>query len=76
VLLAQVYNAIRGNRALWERSLLVVFYDEHGGFHDHVSPPAAVPPDDHVGEFSFAQYGIRVPAILISPWLEKQVISE
>ncbi|HEY4378845.1 MAG TPA: alkaline phosphatase family protein [Acidobacteriaceae bacterium] len=76
VLLAQVYNAIRANQALWEKTLLVVSYDEHGGFYDHVTPPACVPPDQHVSEFSFAQYGIRVPAVLISPWLEAQVISD
>jgi hypothetical protein len=76
VLLAQVYNAIRNNEALWEKTLLVVLYDEHGGFYDHVFPPACVPPDGNTNEFSFAQYGIRVPAILISPWLEKQVLSD
>jgi phospholipase C len=76
VLLAQVYNAIRGNQALWEKTLLVILYDEHGGFYDHIPPPACVPPDGNVSEFSFAQYGIRVPAVLVSPWLEKQVISD
>jgi hypothetical protein len=76
VLLAQVYNAIRNNGALWEKTLLVVLYDEHGGFYDHVYPPACVAPDGNTGEFSFAQYGLRVPAILISPWLQKQVLSD
>jgi phospholipase C len=76
VLLAQVYNAIQANQALWEKTLLVVLYDEHGGFYDHVYPSACVPPDGNVSQFSFAQYGLRVPAILISPWLEKQVISD
>jgi hypothetical protein len=76
VLLAQVYNAIRNNEALWEKTLLVVLYDEHGGFYDHVTPPACVAPDGNTSAFSFAQYGIRVPAVLISPWLEKQVLSD
>jgi phospholipase C len=76
VLLAQVYNAIRANEALWEKTLLVVLYDEHGGFYDHVTPPACVAPDGNTSEFSFAQYGLRVPAILISPWLEAQVLSD
>jgi hypothetical protein len=76
VLLAQIYNAIRGNEPLWQKTLFVILYDEHGGFYDHVFPPACVPPDHHVSEFSFAQYGIRVPAVLVSPWLEKQVISD
>lgn len=75
-LLAQVYNAIRGNQALWEKTLLVVLYDEHGGFYDHVFPPACVAPDDHTDEYRFNQLGLRVPAVLISPWLESQVISD
>ena len=76
VLLAQVYNAIRGNEELWAKTLFVILYDEHGGFYDHVYPPACVPPDQHVSEFSFAKYGVRVPALLVSPWLEMQVISD
>jgi hypothetical protein len=76
VLLAQIYNAIRGNESLWQKTLFVILYDEHGGFYDHVYPLACVPPDQYVTEFSFAQYGIRVPAVLVSPWLETQVISD
>jgi phospholipase C len=50
--------------------LLIVTYDEHGGCYDHVAPPSgAVPPDDTPGEFGFdfKRFGIRVPAVLISP---------
>lgn len=36
-----VYNAIRGNDALWESTALLVLYDEHGGTYDHVVPPAS-----------------------------------
>jgi phospholipase C len=74
-LVARVYNAIRGNDALWKTTLLIFVYDEHGGFFDHVPPPAAVPPDDKTAEYSFDQYGIRVPAILISPWLPAGKVS-
>lgn len=74
-LIATVYNAIRGNRALWNSTLLIVVYDEHGGFFDHLPPPKAIPPDDKTSEYSFTQYGIRVPAILISPWLQPGPIS-
>jgi phospholipase C len=70
-LLADVYNAIRSNRTVWESTLLVVMYDEHGGFYDHVPPPAAIPPDDCQKEYSFDQLGIRVPALLVSPWVKK-----
>jgi phospholipase C len=77
VLIAKVYNAIRANQALWEKTLLVILYDEHGGFYDHVSPPACVPPDNNVNDgFNFARLGVRVPAILVSPWLQPQVIHD
>jgi phospholipase C len=68
-LIADVYNAIRSNQALWQSTLLVVMFDKHGGFFDHVSPPAAVPPDDaKPSEYTFDRLGVRVPAILVSPW--------
>jgi phospholipase C len=72
-LIADVYNAIRANRDLWRSTLLIVFYDEHGGFYDHVVPPAAVPPDDNHAEYAFNQLGIRVPALLVSPWVDRRV---
>ena len=70
-LIAQIYNALRSNEELWKTTLFVLLYDEHGGFYDHVYPTAAVPPDQFVSEYSFAQYGVRVPALLISPWVKK-----
>jgi phospholipase C len=70
-LIAQVYNALRANDALWNSTLFVLLYDEHGGFYDHVVPPEAIPPDKDTTEFTFDQYGVRVPAILISPWVGK-----
>ena len=82
-LIADVYNALRGNEELWRSTLLVVFYDEHGGFYDHVVPPAAVSPDTRtakvkyldgvIREFNFNQFGVRVPAILASPWVKAGV---
>jgi phospholipase C len=73
-LIADVYNAILRNDALWKSSLLVVLYDEHGGFYDHVVPPETVPPDHHVEEYGFTQLGVRVPAILVSPFVQPGVI--
>jgi hypothetical protein len=51
----------------WSKTLLVVIYDEHGGFYDHVPPPLAVPvsPDTNLPP----TYGVRVPAFVISPWV-------
>lgn len=74
MLIADVYNSIRSNKALWESTLLVITSDEHGGFYDHVEPPYTVPPDDHTAEWSFDRLGVRVPTILVSPWIEKSVI--
>lgn len=74
-LIAKVYNAIRSNEELWKSTLFVLLYDEHGGFCDHVAPPATVAPDEHTKDFSFTQLGVRVPALLISPWLDPGVLS-
>lgn len=70
-LIAQVYNAVRSSPC-WKRTLLVITYDEHGGCFDHVSPPNAVAPDRNVAakyNFRFDAYGVRVPAVLVSPYV-------
>jgi phospholipase C len=59
-----VYNALASG-SNWDQTLLLIVYDEHGGFHDHVPPPQA--PDDDPA--TFGRYGIRVPAIVVSPWV-------
>jgi N-acetylmuramoyl-L-alanine amidase len=74
VLLARIYNALRANEALWRETLLVVLYDEHGGFYDHVLPGYADPPDGHHEEYTFDQFGVRVPALLVSPWVARRVL--
>ena len=75
-LVGSVYNAIRANEKLWSETLLVVAFDEHGGFYDHVTPPRAEAPDFHQEEYSFDQLGIRVPVILVSPWVRARVFSD
>jgi len=79
-LIADVYNAIR-NSAVWPNSLLIVTWDEHGGFYDHVAPPAAVSPGDRQimqdvngSNFAFDQYGVRVPAVVVSPLIPKNIV--
>jgi phospholipase C len=74
-LIAQVYNVIRANSKLWESTLLVVTYDEHGGFYDHVPPPDTIAPDGYTTEWTFDRLGVRVPTILVSPWIDTGVIS-
>jgi phospholipase C len=75
-LLGRVYNALRRNESLWRGTLLVVVYDEHGGFYDHVTPPKAVPPGDMTAkheEWTFDRLGVRVPALLVSPWVGRSI---
>ena len=50
----------------WEKTMLVIVYDEHGGFYDHVPPPTAVKVSD---DSPIATLGVRVPAIVVSPWV-------
>jgi phospholipase C len=64
----EVYEALR-NSAEWENTLLVVLYDEHGGFYDHVAPPA-LDFDDGSG---YATYGVRVPALVVGPRVARGV---
>jgi len=78
-LIAKVYESIR-NSPLWMSSMLIVIYDEHGGFYDHFAPGAAPPPSDggetskyNENGFTFAQYGVRVPAVIVSPVLGNYV---
>lgn len=71
-LLAGVYAAIR-NSPYWNTSLLIVTYDEHGGLYDSVAPGPAPAPGDNPNYgynkygFDFTQYGVRVPAVVVSP---------
>jgi phospholipase C len=70
-LIAQVYNALRSSPC-WSRTLFVITYDEHGGCYDHVAPPPAVAPDGVMANpygFTFQAFGVRVPAVVVSPYV-------
>ncbi len=78
---ASVINAVMAGAA-WPKTLLVYVYDEHGGYYDHVPPPAAVPPDDVPPEVppgqqfeGFGRYGFRVPAVVASPYARPNYVS-
>ncbi len=75
-LIASVYNALRANDGIWKRSLLVILFDEHGGFYDHISPPKTIAPDHHQEEYTFDRLGVRVPAILVSPYAANSVFKQ
>jgi phospholipase C len=79
-LIKSVYETIR-NSPHWNNSLLLVTYDEHGGFYDHVRPPQVTPPGDGVSDadnvfhhFRFDRLGVRVPAVVISPLIPKNLV--
>jgi phospholipase C len=67
---SRIYNVLlnSGNEQ-WKKTLFLIVYDEHGGFYDHVSPGAWTPADDRR---RFQRYGVRVPALVISPWVGRQ----
>ncbi len=94
-LIADVYEALRASKN-WESTLFILLFDEHGGFYDHVEPPAkgVQAPDEYRSptdydkaqakksdrdkylldpdyEFDFKRLGLRVPCLLISPWIRK-----
>jgi phospholipase C len=72
--LQSIYSAVVNGKN-WEKTLLVITFDEHGGCPDHMAPPwGAVAPDQksNPGEqgFRFDRFGVRVPAVLVSPWIQ------
>ena len=82
-LVADVYGALRAHPEVWKKTLLIILFDECGGYYDHVPPPATVSPDGIAGRldqpflvpFDFKRLGLRVPAILVSPWFPAAVDS-
>ena len=81
-LLAHVVHALGESRA-WKRSMLIVCYDEHGGYYDHVPPPPAIAPDAippvvYPGESTydgFTRYGFRIPSVIVSPYAKQDHVS-
>ncbi len=82
---ARVFDVLTCNPEAWSKTLLIVTFDEHGGTYDHVRPPwGATPPWanpkaskkpavlEH--DFPFDRFGVRVPTLLVSPWVEKETV--
>lgn len=81
-LIADVYAALTANPEVWNKTVFIITYDEHGGFYDHIRPTTKVPAPDSftsprtddpawVKPFDFTRIGLRVPAIIASPWIKK-----
>jgi phospholipase C len=82
VFIATVYQAIKDNPQLWQNTALLITYDEHGGIFDHVPPPNCVK-DIFTADgnatgtgvpFQFDRLGVRVPSVLVSPWIPKGTV--
>lgn len=75
-LIANIFKWI-SQSPLWPNSLLIITYDEHGGFYDSVAPGSTSPPnsldDPGANKFAFNVLGVRVPAVVVSPLIANQV---
>ena len=85
--IARIYEALRAQPDVFEKSIFVIVYDEHGGLYDHVAPPTHVtPPGGRIEDrglwkllhallrkrskaFDFTMLGVRVPAVVVSPFV-------
>lgn len=90
-LIAWVYKHLSANEELFQKTVLVITYDEHGGLYDHVTPGVTTPPGDPLDRgflrtainwalrrgnhsFDFASHGVRVPAVVVSPWIDPNTV--
>lgn len=70
-LIQDVVNALKANPAAWAKTMLVITYDEHGGYFDHAKPPYPAPMISGISD----QYGVRVPTFIVSPKVKKGGVS-
>eukprot|EP01129_Flabellula_baltica_P006957 TRINITY_DN2655_c0_g2_i1.p1 TRINITY_DN2655_c0_g2~~TRINITY_DN2655_c0_g2_i1.p1 ORF type:complete len:485 (-),score=102.01 TRINITY_DN2655_c0_g2_i1:1027-2481(-) len=73
-----IYEAVRASPQ-WEKTALIITYDEHGGFYDHhPTPTTGVPNPDGINAedpfFDFKRIGVRIPTVIVSPWIPKSTV--
>lgn len=75
--LMETYKAVTASKAFWAGALLIIDYDEHGGFFDHVAPPLIPtnPPAEAEWTEPFTSLGVRTPAFIISPFVKAGAVS-
>jgi len=77
-LMADIYEALRAS-PIWNETLWIITFDEHGGYYDHVpTPQDGIPNPDGLDSndplFDFRRLGIRVPMVMVSPWIDKGTV--
>ena len=72
--LAGVYRSVTTG-PMWKKSLLVITFDEWGGFFDHVPPPVAEIPQAERDLGNDGLRGFRIPTILVSPYVKRRTVS-
>ena len=78
-LIADIYNMVKSSPA-FEKTLLIITYDEHGGCYDHVAPPGGAKNPDPANTpgqdgFLFNRFGIRVPCVVVNPYINPGFIA-
>jgi phospholipase C len=72
--LRRTYEAVRANPDRWASTVLVLYYDEHGGFFDHVAPPSISYATREDRPHAFTSAGPRVPAVVVSPLVSRGAV--
>jgi phospholipase C len=77
--LNNIYEALTINQSVWENLMAILIYDEHGSFFDHIRPPG-IPTEPPAGNIwrggRFETLGARVPAIVVSPFVDAGSVQE
>ena len=73
----EVYKAVTASPAFWKNLVMIIDYDEHGGFFDHVPPPTIPtnPPAGASWSAPFKSLGVRTPAYIVSPFVQPGTVS-
>ncbi|MCC6903302.1 MAG: hypothetical protein IT377_30295, partial [Polyangiaceae bacterium] len=73
---ARVLNKLMSKPSVWQKTVFIWFYDEHGGYYDHVPPPEACEPDGVLPPtHKYDRLGVRTPLAVAAPWAKKGYVS-